>query len=386
MKREQVRFLTFEGGGGKGFAYVGALQALEDPRIGILKYSEDPDTKLPVLTRGGGIEGIGGASAGAITALLLSCGYSSSDIKKFMELTNFDLFFDRAAPRTIPGPFDGRMENPGRVRALRCERRPETEAGRLLQVIQAIGGDGLNLITRGLKSVLKPPVSTLIKEWPRYLMYLGEDMGLFSGCFARAVFADALASRLPKGPSGEAQYNATFRDHWNHFRIRLGVTGTNLESGKSQLFSVDETPNFPVADAIRISMSIPVAYKPYIIRKGSYKGVWVDGGLLNNVPFYEFESRPGENPKTLALRLEIEKNVEIQDFVDLSVRWFMTGFLGTGEAHISESLISQTILLDTEGLGLLDFKPDPSKRDEAINRARSKTYDYFRAQFGKSGG
>jgi predicted acylesterase/phospholipase RssA len=303
MKPEQVRFLVFEGGGGKGFAYLGALQALEDPAIGILKYSEHPDTKLPVLTPGDRIEGIGGASAGAITALLLSCGYSSSDIKKFMELTNFDLFFDRASPRTVPGPFDGRMENPGRVRALRCERKPETGADRVLQVIQAIGGSGPALITQWLKGVLKPPVSTLIKEYPQYLMYLGEDMGLFSGCFARAVFADALASRLPKGPSGEAQYNATFRDHWKHCRIRLGVTGTNLESGKSQLFSVDETPDFPVADAIRISMSLPGIYKPYAIRKGSYKGVWVDGGLLNNVPFYQFESRAGENPKTLGLRI-----------------------------------------------------------------------------------
>jgi predicted acylesterase/phospholipase RssA len=106
------------------------------------------------------------------------------------------------------------------------------------------------------------------------------------------------------------------------------VTGTNLESGKSQLFSVIDTPDFPVADAIRISMGIPGAYKPYAIRKGPYKGLWIDGGLVNNVPFYEFESRPGRNPKTLALRLEIEKNVEIQGFVDLLVRWFMTGFLG----------------------------------------------------------
>lgn len=372
MKREQIRFLTFEGGGGKGFAYLGALQALEDPRIGVLKYSEHPDTKLPVLTPGGRIQGIGGASAGAITALLLSCGYSSSEIKKFMVGKDFDQFFDPAVPRMVPGP----------LAAGQCAPRPVTVAGRLVQILQAVGGDGYALIAQLVKKYSKPPwsnppVTTFIKELPLYLMYLGEDMGLFSGCFARHVFADVLQSRLPKGPSGESRYNATFQDHWDHFGILFGVTGTNLESGKSQFFSVIETPDFPVADAVRISMGLPAVYKPYKIPNGRYKGVWVDGGLLNNIPFYEFEKRPGENPKTLALRLEMEKYEEIQDFGDLFVRWFLMGFMGSGEAHISESVISQTILLDTQGLGLLDFKPDEKKRDEAIDRARSKTYEYF---------
>jgi len=70
----------------------------------------------------------------------------------------------------------------------------------------------------------------------------------------------------------------------------------------------------PVADAVRMSMGIPFVFKPIRIRSDhplaadhpELVGCWVDGGLLNNIPFREFDDRPGPNPKTLALRLEME--------------------------------------------------------------------------------
>ena len=58
----------------------------------------------------------------------------------------------------------------------------------------------------------------------------------------------------------------SFADHERIFGVKLIVTGTNLETMKSVQFSSVTTPNFPIADAVRIFMSIPMAFQPLILR------------------------------------------------------------------------------------------------------------------------
>jgi NTE family protein len=72
----QFRNLVFEGGGVKGIAYVGAMQVLE--QRGILK----------------SIFRVGGASAGAINALLFALGYDIHSQRQILESTNFKEFMD----------------------------------------------------------------------------------------------------------------------------------------------------------------------------------------------------------------------------------------------------------------------------------------------------
>ena len=66
--------LVFEGGGVKGLAFCGALKVLEERGI---------------ITD---VKGLAGSSAGAITAGLLACGYTSDEILD--ELKPKDLFRD----------------------------------------------------------------------------------------------------------------------------------------------------------------------------------------------------------------------------------------------------------------------------------------------------
>ena len=68
--------IVFEGGGVKGIAYVGALQALEE---------------YDVLFN---IKRVGGASAGAINALLLALDYTLTEIKDTMWSLDFNNFMD----------------------------------------------------------------------------------------------------------------------------------------------------------------------------------------------------------------------------------------------------------------------------------------------------
>jgi NTE family protein len=72
------RNLVFEGGGMKGIAHVGVLQVLENRGI------------LP------GIRRVGGASAGAIHALLLTLGYTPQEQQEILLSTEFRHFLDRS--------------------------------------------------------------------------------------------------------------------------------------------------------------------------------------------------------------------------------------------------------------------------------------------------
>lgn len=68
---KDIKFISFEGGGGKGSAYLGALWALE--KLKILCWSKNSKTGGYRLNS---IDGISGSSAGAITAMLLATGYT----------------------------------------------------------------------------------------------------------------------------------------------------------------------------------------------------------------------------------------------------------------------------------------------------------------------
>ena len=70
------RNFVFEGGGVKGIAYVGALGVLE--QRGILK----------------DIKRVGGASAGAIIALLIGLGYSLPELENILTTLDFKNFLD----------------------------------------------------------------------------------------------------------------------------------------------------------------------------------------------------------------------------------------------------------------------------------------------------
>jgi NTE family protein len=72
----EFRNLVFEGGGVKGIAYAGALSELE---------------KLKILHK---IKRVSGTSAGAITAVLLSLGYSVDELSKIISNKNFNDFKD----------------------------------------------------------------------------------------------------------------------------------------------------------------------------------------------------------------------------------------------------------------------------------------------------
>ena len=117
---EQVHYLSFEGGGGKGAAYLGALAALSHPDIGLLEYDEVTDDYYLKRRAGGsgsGIRGMAGASAGAITVALVASGWGVRGLYRDVISDRESLagFFDPTAVtfRKVPVALPQRVRGPG---------------------------------------------------------------------------------------------------------------------------------------------------------------------------------------------------------------------------------------------------------------------------------
>jgi len=84
----KIKYLAFEGGGGKGVAFLGAIAALE--KMKVIKHKNANDEVVD-----GTVLGISGSSAGAITGFLLSLGYDTIGLaNKLSKTQTFVGFYD----------------------------------------------------------------------------------------------------------------------------------------------------------------------------------------------------------------------------------------------------------------------------------------------------
>ena len=195
--------------------------------------------------------------------------------------------------------------------------------------------------------------------------------------------------------------NMSFDRHAQIFGRELLVCGTKLAIGKTVLFSPrsEHTPNFPVADAVRISMGLPLIYKPYSFTKREQGwppcGTYVDGGLWNNIPLREIEPMPAEfrpayvgqtrpfwldvakwPTQTLALRLQLDPPSPVLSALDVMTQ-MLKQVVGTGESQVLEELDYMCVTLDTSDLSLLQFKPKDDVRKTVTKRSRRAIARYF---------
>jgi predicted acylesterase/phospholipase RssA len=387
VKPSDIRCLALEGGGGKGLAYLGALEALEE---------------LKALKQ---LKVVAGASAGAITAMLLAVGMTAKDIRQYLQETNFDTFYDPPKPRMRPRigqPYtlvQTDTSDEKKLRKVLSYSSLEYLIGLILGIPPvrlwfslAFGDERIPKIAADLKAVRakevgEQPFKVLLDNLLDYVTYLPADMGLFSGQAAREEFDKVIRQAIRKKHPSMAQAELdkrpaiTFQDLTDLFpdSPKLVLTGSNVSTGRTQLFSKDHTPDFPVADATRISMSLPFLYKPYVIttrrdEKWPPCGTYVDGGWWNNIS-YRDTGFPAS--QTLALRLEVVPPDRVATVGQLFGKALNQGLFGTGESQVLPHYEANIILLDVRPLSLIKFKPPPADLDKVTKRSRRRVFFAF---------
>ena len=435
LPEKDVHYLAFQGGGGKAFAFLGAIKALEKKGI------------LPVDR--GQIKGISGSSAGALVAVLLSLGLRSGQIESLI-LKNSDRLYDWGKPfNSLRGylrlydekkslskstVFSIPIKQTSYSRLVEYEKKVERtlDVASILQVYQPII---YYTAVKPLKNKFKAyrpstKLSKLIHELLRkqgmpqrqlsrfmrgfntYFENILIGGGLLPGFGMRDWIRGLIVYRLMK-KYGRTRYGpnlplGTFVDiDFSKFKsytgIDLRITGTNLITQKPAIFSESTSPYVGVADVVANSMSFPIIYKPGIIRNSKspgVNGIWTDGGVLNNFPIHAFDEHPDFpiNPNMLGFRLigntpqpvnfneerEIERIISKLKTESIPIQDLLSGLAQSllypsNAGQIRTPLEDAKIVnLFTYNLKLLNFKPTPNDRLSAIRDAEIKTRDYFK--------
>ncbi|NLS11899.1 patatin-like phospholipase family protein [Vibrio sp. SM6] len=196
----------------------------------------------------------------------------------------------------------------------------------------------------------------------------------------------------------------------------LYFMGTNLSTSFSEVFSAEHTPRICVADAVRISMSIPL----FFAAKRNIRGdVYVDGGLLNNYPIKLFDrekyarsdslrdtdyysrlnteishlARPISkyiyNKETLGFRLDTKEEISvfrdqaepkrenIDDFFSYSWAMINTLLEAQQSNHLHSDDWARTVYIDTLGVKTTDFDLPNQKKQALVNSGKQGAIDYF---------
>lgn len=165
---------------------------------------------------------------------------------------------------------------------------------------------------------------------------------------------------------------------------KMYFVGTNLSTKFAEIFSNEHTPDIVIADAVRISMSIPIFFEA--IRRPN-RDVYVDGGLLDNYPIQLFDKEKYMddnsksvdtdhkfNTETLGFRLDSSKEISVFedhhkakhneiDHFTTYVKYLAETLL---EAQSNSFLESddwhRTIYIDTLGVKTTDFHISKEKK------------------------
>jgi NTE family protein len=304
--------------------------------------TDEPQKNVDLVCEGGGVKGIGlagayavleeegykpqnvaGTSAGAITAALIAAGYSSTELKDIIFELDFRQFEDKDWLDRIP--------------------------------------------------VVGMPLSILTEE------------GIYEG----ERFYEWMKGLLEaKGIKTFADLKTDFDDP--KYQYRLQVIASDVSARALLVLPRDahilglDPDELEVALAVRMSMSIPIFFKPVLVDnpKTNRKHLIVDGGMLSNFPVWLFDCSDQETPDwpTFGLLLvEPDPKTSIADRLPDPERAphggralvaLLSGMLHTMmEAHdriyLEKATFSRTIPIPTLGVGTTEFDL-PRDRAQAL--------------------
>ncbi len=229
----KVENLVFEGGGILGISYLGVLDYLF--RNGLM---DD-------------VSRVAGTSAGAVTACITSFNLPFVETRKISNTLDY---------KQVPSK--GEMENFGFV--------PEEINERL----EGFLGD----------------MSCVYRLINRF--------GWYSTDYFYGWMKGVIEEQFDRSKKSPPYTFADFKDPTLHKEGRpfldLYVIGTDISMKTTQVFSYETTPKVEVAQAVRISMSVPIFFEAVFREKtntlgNSITNVFCDGGLMHNYPLNIFD-------------------------------------------------------------------------------------------------
>ena len=366
--------LVFEGGGAKGFVFVGALQEFE--------------------RRGHTIGRLLGTSAGAITATYLAGGFSPAEMLNALKEKDetgkpiFNKFLGR------PTPFTGEEIAMSATR-LALERLD-------LPYIPNFIEERLDRFILGLMSQ---------DELVHFFSFI--ERGGWYSADAFLEWARAKLDQAPPDGHSRRLSNLTFAEFYVRTGRELSLVAADTTGYRLLVLNHRTTPRLPVVWGMRMSMSLPffwqeVIWQPewgnYLNRPMAGHRI-VDGGLLSNFPMELFLSNDphvvsimGSKTSQGLLGLLIDEKVAVPgsepvpgqshppdvNLSDLPSAARIIGLVETAtQAHdkmVIEAFEQFVCRLPAKGYRTTEFDMTDLRRDNLIAAGASAMANYFRTQ------
>ena len=428
--KEDVRYLAFEGGGGKGVSYIGALEALEE--LGILTYFEKHiEGKSVTRLNPEKIKGVSGTSVGSVVALLLACGFKAEEMEELLLDKVGKTILDTVRFGEMPTIFsneyqdivvkDPRFDNAEKFMKASWSNFLKSDDKKISDFLnipanqfQRGGIQFLSLLMKGFlnhesrqsvkkkipesetrrviwelaqSDTINPALKKILDEPVHAFNCLKYEYGLFLGSKARELFDSWIEQK-----SGIK--NCTFANFVEEFNIDLVITAVSTNSKEVLYFRNNEKwKNLCVADAVRMSIGIPFVFKPVLLKRtengiasviNDFKHVdfMTDGGSINNLPIHVFDEEDSLtlNPSILGFSLvdfAFTEKIEVDSFSEYFL--CMSRILVKNATNLQiyhKHDYDQIIKLDTKDVSVFDFSFDELPVDMK-NESREKTLQYF---------
>lgn len=221
------------------------------------------------------------------------------------------------------------------------------------------------------------------------------------GWYSSEYFYEWFIGVLEEHCEGNGQ--ATFADFRRLGFRDLHIVAANLSRQRAEVFSEHNTPDVAVADAVRMSMSIPIYFEAlqfdgHSFGRGDY---YVDGGLFDNFPMHIFDKpelasrswafREGINWETLGLFLypehyhhqdQSEKPENVWEFLSLTLRSLYHSY--EWASYVASSVDQhRTIEISDCGIDPTDFEIEVG--DEKYNQLSQSGASAVRQFFSPKG-
>ncbi|MBI4198961.1 MAG: patatin-like phospholipase family protein [Chloroflexi bacterium] len=324
---------VFEGGGVKGIALLGALSVMEEAWSW---------------------ENVGGTSAGAIVAAFTATGMAARDIRRVLDSIDLQEIMDTG-----------------------WEDRLDWWLSRLspLRLVSPLG-----VAREHLFSVLK-------------------EFGIFEG----RRFMELVNDHLPTGKHtfGDLLYDPDAPKD-SPYRYKLRVVASDLTAHRMVVLPQDivhyglDPDGLPIAEALRMSMSIPIFFEPWKLKDtaGRVHHV-VDGGILSNYPIWMFDAPPGEEPAWPTFGFDLyspadkadghppwpAKLAEINSIFHFGKTVWDTLFSAMDRRYIARRHWARTVAIDGCGIPTTKFALTPEEK-EALWQSGVRAARAFMEQWG----
>lgn len=325
MKAYPFDNLVFKGGGVLGIAYLGSMKALDEAGF------------LP------GIKRVSGASAGAITALVTSFKLNASQMKSIADSLDFSKVPEK---ENIKHDLFSKLFN--------SKDLPFDDVYCINRLFHKYGWYSSNYFYKWLMQMIQDQFDKV----------------------------DGLDDKI-KNKKGQQ----TFSDFQKAGFSDLYISVTNVTKHRNEIFSVETKPDFEVAKAVRMSMSIPLFFET-IEQDGDH---YADGGTVNNYPIEVFDNEAYVddpafftdqiNMKTLGCHLftpsnHSEKTPKKDNLIHYIENLFETLLqVQTIDFENSQNIKDRSVNINDHGISAVDFDIVVDKGDPLTKRENPLDYD-----------